>query len=137
VYVLLLALLLLFWPNCQDAKRVSRPFKGTKHRNTANNRKRKGLFSCMARGMKTGSGVLRHRSGQKEAECQPRSFNCCQDSRHRTPDQLPGIGIGQDPGSTLDTASLLNYCIIPSVVLGSAAKQQQQVHQLTSTDDKS
>jgi len=88
-------------------------------------------------GMKTGSGVLRHRSGQKEAECRPRSFNCCQDSRHRTPDQLPGIGIGQDPGSTLDTASLLNYCIIPSVVLGSAAKQQQQVHQLTSTDDKS
>jgi len=35
-----MALLLLFWPNCQDAKRVSRPFKRTKHRNTAKNRKK-------------------------------------------------------------------------------------------------
>jgi len=55
-----MALLLLFWPNCQDAKRVSRPFKRTKHRNTAKNRKKRNRnrsrgLRAGVKGMKTGS----------------------------------------------------------------------------------
>lgn len=98
---------LLFSSFCQDAKRVSRPFKRTQHRHR----------------QRTAGQVLRHRSGRRTLDTGHWTLEPGHGERKLAafiqlllllllsgePEPQGHLTIANRPGSTLDSASLLNY----------------------------